>query len=310
MAKIDFRNKINWRRRFRSPPRVETERDILRIFESDRGRIVNSPAIRRLQQKTQVFPLERNAAVRTRLTHSLEVQQVGRYIAKEVLSRLKEQRLLEEYGLEELTGPFESVVEMACLMHDIGNPPFGHFGEAAINDWFRQRLAPGDALGQPLIDDRCEVQALRLHDGETSLNALRRKVRQDLCSFEGNAQGIRLVHTLMRMNLTWAQVGCILKYTRPAWWSEETPASHSYLMKKPGYYLAEEEYVARLRKELDLAPYNRFPLTWIMELRMTSHIASRISRTRWKNVFLAQTSSISIFTTPGAVMKKARYFRR
>lgn len=51
MAKIDFRNKINWRRRFRSPPRVETERDILRIFESDRGRIVNSPAIRRLQQK-------------------------------------------------------------------------------------------------------------------------------------------------------------------------------------------------------------------------------------------------------------------
>ncbi len=122
MAKIDFRNKINWRRRFRSPPRVETERDILRIFESDRGRIVNSPAIRRLQQKTQVFPLERNAAVRTRLTHSLEVQQVGRYIAKEVLSRLKELRLLEEYGLEELTGPFESVVEMACLMHDIGNP--------------------------------------------------------------------------------------------------------------------------------------------------------------------------------------------
>ncbi|HBY1809317.1 TPA: dNTP triphosphohydrolase, partial [Klebsiella pneumoniae] len=211
MAKIDFRNKINWRRRFRSPPRVETERDILRIFESDRGRIVNSPAIRRLQQKTQVFPLERNAAVRTRLTHSLEVQQVGRYIAKEVLSRLKELRLLEEYGLEELTGPFESVVEMACLMHDIGNPPFGHFGEAAINDWFRQRLAPGDALGQPLTDDRCEVQALRLHDGETSLNALRRKVRQDLCSFEGNAQGIRLVHTLMRMNLTWAQVGCILK---------------------------------------------------------------------------------------------------
>ena len=198
---------------------METERDILRIFESDRGRIVNSPAIRRLQQKTQVFPLERNAAVRTRLTHSLEVQQVGRYIAKEVLSRLKELRLLEEYGLEELTGPFESVVEMA----------------------------------------------LRLHDGETSLNALRRKVRQDLCSFEGNAQGIRLVHTLMRMNLTWAQVGCILKYTRPAWWSEETPASHSYLMKKPGYYLAEEEYVARLRKELDLAPYNRFPLTWIME---------------------------------------------
>ena len=235
------------------------------MFESDRGRIINSPAIRRLQQKTQVFPLERNAAVRTRLTHSLEVQQVGRYIAKEVLSRLKEQKLLECYGLDELSGPFESVVEMACLMHDIGNPPFGHFGEAAINDWFSKRLAPKDAASQPLSQDRCQVGALRLHDGEGVLNELRRKVRQDLCCFEGNAQGIRLVHTLMRMNLTWTQVGCILKYTRPAWWRGETLASHSYLMKKPGYYLAEEEYIARLRKELDLAPYNRFPLTWIME---------------------------------------------
>ncbi|MGN7792555.1 dGTPase [Enterobacter sp. 22452] len=265
MAPIDFRTKINWHRRFRSPQGEKSEHEILRIFESDRGRIINSPAIRRLQQKTQVFPLERNAAVRTRLTHSMEVQQVGRYIAKEILSRLKEQRLLETYGLDELTGPFESIVEMACLMHDIGNPPFGHFGEAAINDWFKQRLFPLDAKSQPLSDDRCVVRDLRLREGEESLNDLRRKVRQDLCHFEGNAQGIRLVHSLMRMNLTWAQVGCILKYTRPAWWMGETPATHSYLMKKPGYYLSEEAYIERLRKELSLTSKGRFPLTWIME---------------------------------------------
>ncbi|HBB8322478.1 TPA: dGTPase, partial [Escherichia coli] len=265
MAQIDFRKKINWHRRYRSPQGVKTEHEILRIFESDRGRIINSPAIRRLQQKTQVFPLERNAAVRTRLTHSMEVQQVGRYIAKEILSRLKELKLLEAYGLDELTGPFESIVEMSCLMHDIGNPPFGHFGEAAINDWFRQRLHPEDAESQPLTDDRCSVAALRLRDGEEPLNELRRKIRQDLCHFEGNAQGIRLVHTLMRMNLTWAQVGGILKYTRPAWWRGETPETHHYLMKKPGYYLSEEAYIARLRKELNLALYSRFPLTWIME---------------------------------------------
>lgn len=203
--------------------------------------------------------------MRTRLTHSMEVQQVGRYIAKEILSRLKELKLLEAYGLDELTGPFESIVEMSCLMHDIGNPPFGHFGEAAINDWFRQRLYPEDAESQPLTDDRCSVAALRLRDGEEPLNALRRKIRQDLCHFEGNAQGIRLVHTLMRMNLTWAQVGGILKYTRPAWWRGETPETHHYLMKKPGYYLSEEAYIARLRKELNLALYSRFPLTWIME---------------------------------------------
>lgn len=265
MATIDFRTKINWRRRYRSPQGTATEHEILRIFESDRGRIINSPAIRRLQQKTQVFPLERNAAVRTRLTHSMEVQQVGRYIAKEVLSRLKQRNLLEAYGLDELTGPFESIVEMACLMHDIGNPPFGHFGEAAINDWFRKLLWPADAASQPFSDDRCSVDALKLREGENALNDLRRRVRQDLCEFEGNAQGIRLVHTLMRMNLTWAQVGCILKYTRPAWWRGAPPESHSYLMKKPGYYFAEEAYIARLRKELDLGPYSRFPLTWIME---------------------------------------------
>ena len=265
MSPIDFRTKINWHRRFRSPQGEKSEHEILRIFESDRGRIINSPAIRRLQQKTQVFPLERNAAVRTRLTHSMEVQQVGRYIAKEILSRLKELRLLETYGLDELTGPFESIVEMACLMHDIGNPPFGHFGEAAINDWFKQRLHPLDAVSQLLSDDRCIVWDLRLREGEEGLNDLRRKVRQDLCHFEGNAQGIRLVHSLMRMNLTWAQVGCILKYTRPAWWTGETPASHSYLMKKPGYYLSEEAYIERLRKELSLTPNGRFPLTWIME---------------------------------------------
>ncbi len=88
MATIDFRNKINLHPPLYAVAQGRSRRRILyypRIFESDRGRIINSPAIRRLQQKTQVFPLERNAAVRTRLTHSLEVQQVGRYIAKEIL---------------------------------------------------------------------------------------------------------------------------------------------------------------------------------------------------------------------------------
>lgn len=261
---IDFRKKINWRRRYGLPSPVSGEYNILRIFESDRGRIVNSPAIRRLQQKTQVFPLERNAAVRTRLTHSLEVQQVGRYIAKEILDRIKQKNLLAHYGLTELCAPFESIVEMACLMHDIGNPPFGHFGEAAINDWFEQWLFASDICGKA-PQDRCQVAALRLRDGETDLNNLRAKVRQDLCHFEGNAQGIRLVNSLLHMNLTWAQVGCILKYTRPAWYQGDVPQSHSYLMKKPGYYLSEANYIDELRQELMLSEYSRFPLTWIME---------------------------------------------
>lgn len=87
-------------------------------------------------------------------------------------------------------------------MHGIGNPPFGHFGEAAINDWFRQRLAPGDALGQPLTDDR--AAKCRPYAYMTERHRLMRCAVKcaGICNFEGNAQGIRLVLTLMRMNLT------------------------------------------------------------------------------------------------------------
>ena len=121
---------------------LETNVDPAGIFESDRGRIINSPAIRRLQQP-RFFHWSAMPPCARVLPTQMEVQQVGRYIAKEILSRLKELKLLEAYGLDELTGPFESIVEMSCLMHDIGNPPFGHFGEAAMNDWFRQQFAPG-----------------------------------------------------------------------------------------------------------------------------------------------------------------------
>ena len=107
------------------------------------------------------------------------------------------------------------------------------------------------------------------------------------------------------MNLTWTQVGCILKYTRPAWWRGETLASHSYLMKKPGYYLAEEEYIARLRKELDLAPYNRFPLTWIMEAADDiSYCVADLEDAVRKRIFSAGAIVSASLLTRGALMKK------
>lgn len=240
--------------------------EIARRFESDRGRIINSAAIRRLQQKTQVFPLERNAAVRSRLTHSMEVQQVGRHIAKEVIHHLKKTGRITELGLELYLDSFESIVEMACLMHDIGNPPFGHFGESAINDWFSRRLGV-IAEGQGFLDDelQCQVVVLRRNAADTDLNILRGKVRIDLCNFEGNAQAIRLIHTLLRLNLTYAQIACVFKYTRPAYWTGEKPKQYSYLMKKPGYYWAEESFIHTLQRKVNIKEYHRFPLTYIME---------------------------------------------
>ncbi len=167
--------------------------DIVYQLESDRGRIVNSAAVRRLQQKTQVFPLERNAAARSRLTHSLEVQQTGRFIVRTLFRQLGPRAA--EVGLDGLEGALESLVEMACLMHDVGNPPFGHFGEYAINDWFERNL---DALFER-----------RIPPGQGD-GLLQQRMLTDLKHFEGNAQAIRLVVKLLRLNLTYTQTAGLL----------------------------------------------------------------------------------------------------
>lgn len=266
--RIDFASKLSYQRPFRSAEDallLHDAYDIGRQFESDRGRIINSAAIRRLQQKTQVFPLERNAAVRSRLTHSMEVQQVGRHIAREILHYLARTERITALGLRDYTDAFESCVEMACLMHDMGNPPFGHFGEAAIKAWFGRVLGVSSDGYNRLDEAACQVDFLRCDGRDAELDTLRARLRIDLSNFEGNAQSIRLIHTLLKLNLTYAQTACVLKYTRPAYWQGPPPVGFDYLMKKPGYYWAEEAFVDQLRQQVDLLPYHRFPLTYIME---------------------------------------------
>ncbi|MFA7027285.1 MAG: dGTPase [Sulfurovum sp.] len=231
--------------------------DIDECTESNRGRIINSPAVRRLQQKTQVFPLEINAAVRSRLTHSLEVQQNARYLARTIIKDLKEKKKLKKYGLEGLEHAFVSTAEMASLMHDIGNPPFGHFGELAINDWMT-------AKGIKCLNTSLNIQDDSLLPKDMQI--LKDKLERDICNFEGNAQAIRMVHTLQGLNLTYSQIASILKYGRAAY--EEKPSKNdaqSYLKKKPGYYFSEEEFVKELHSELNMEDGCRFPLTYIME---------------------------------------------
>lgn len=245
---MDLRRLVN-RMRADRPYSRNTSNWII-AAESDRGRIINSAAVRRLQQKTQVFPLERNAAVRSRLTHSLEVQQNGRYIVREIGERLKRKghfKTLEASGTSphELFRVIESCVEMACIMHDIGNPPFGHFGEAAISSWFATH-------NESLFNGFDEPEAVA--------------IKNELQSFEGNAQAIRLIHSLMSLNLTYTQVAAVLKYTRLA--SDPKPSKDqplSYLGKKPGYYLAEQSLIDDLYKKLDLKPGHRHFLSYIME---------------------------------------------
>ncbi len=244
---IDFRVKIRPHRMY-SGASQDTERRDLAVFESDRGRIINSAAIRRLQQKTQVFPLERNAAVRSRLTHSMEVQQVGRFISQTIFKNLsKEQQ--EAYGLIGLERQFESLVEMSCLMHDVGNPSFGHFGEAAINQWFDERIT-----------------TLFQRDDITDRDANLTGVKTDLCHFEGNAQALRIVHSLQTLNLTYSQLSGILKYTRRGDQAKPTENDDKhYLQKKVGFYLSEAPIVETINDTLNTRNHHRSPFAYVME---------------------------------------------
>lgn len=244
-ARIDFRRLFTTQRPIASSGEVGHEW----AYESDRGRIINSAAVRRLQQKTQVFPLERNAAVRSRLTHSLEVQQTGRFITRQIFKILGSDA--EQYGLTGLERAMESLVEMACLMHDIGNPPFGHFGEAAISDWFADFLPSVKLLANQKTPQR---------------KAFCAAIQTELGQFEGNAQGIRLIASLQKLNLTYTQAACVLKYTRLATQPKPNRADPcSYLQKKPGYFLTEATYVAALQQALALQPGHRFALAYVME---------------------------------------------
>ena len=251
MQAVDFKRRLSNLRPNDVSTACQTSLDLERLreqLESDRGRIINSAGIRRLQQKTQVFPLERNAAVRSRLTHSLEVQQNGRFIVR-TLFRLLGDRAYQ-YGLEDTQDIFETLVEMACLSHDVGNPPFGHFGEQVICQWFSEQLP---AL---FADDGCM----------TASAPLAQQMLQDLQHFEGNAQAIRLVVHLQRLNLTYCQSAGLLKYVRAAYApAPEKGRADSYRAKKPGFYLSEERFVQELYQALEMQPGSRHPVAYIME---------------------------------------------
>lgn len=236
---FDFSKKITSDREFNSKSRAPEY--LMFDYESDRGRIINSAAVRRLQQKTQVFPLERNAAVRSRLTHSLEVQQTGRFIVQTIFKELKNSNRLASSGLSDYERPLETLVEMSCLMHDIGNPPFGHFGEQAINNWFSDK-----------VDSLFSFSDISL--------------KNDICEFEGNAQAIRIIHTLLQLNLTYTQAAGIMKYTRKGTMPRPT-SDHplSYIQKKVGFYKSEEQYIEQLCKKLNIAEGHRHPISYIME---------------------------------------------
>ena len=223
--------------------------DLRSEFEKDYHRIIGSASFRRLQDKTQVFPLDKSDFIRTRLTHSLEVSSLGKSLGQNIGENILKFRRNSGF-VPRMKEDISHILECAGLIHDIGNPPFGHFGEVAIREWFARNLPKLSFRGQAVED------------------MLSEQMKQDFYHFEGNAQALRLVtklHYLVDehgMNLTYALLNTIIKYPVPS--TGIRGDSGNIKDKKMGYYLADEAVFRRVT-EATGAGNNRHPLTYILE---------------------------------------------
>lgn len=223
--------------------------DLRSEFEKDYHRIIGSASFRRLQDKTQVFPLDKSDFIRTRLTHSLEVSSIAKSLGQNIGENIivyKKDASFTPRMKEDIC----SILQCAGLIHDIGNPPFGHFGELAIQEWFQEHLPQMDYHGQ-MID-----------------KVLTPQMREDLYHFEGNAQALRLVSKLhflvdeQGMNLTYALLNTIVKY--PVASTEINGKSGDIKDKKMGYYFADADIFEDIERETGTNGH-RHPLTFILE---------------------------------------------
>lgn len=213
---------------------------VIEEFYSDKSRIIYSSSFRRLQQKAQVFSLEPNASVRTRLTHSLEVSDLGRTLANKIAYKLHENKKLSYRNIL----PLVAIVENACLLHDIGNPPFGHFGEAAIKEWAKNILE--------YIPKNLEHIPKNLKKNKN--NELLEELITDFKEFDGNPQGLRIITKLHpdfdqhSLNLTYSTLLSMIKYPR----TPITNGTDEGKFKKAGYFHTEKNIVEEMYEKLEL----------------------------------------------------------
>ena len=231
--------------------RLRKEQDETRLgFEVDYDRVIFSSEFRSLQDKTQVIPLSQTDFVHTRLTHSLEVSVVGRSLGRKVGLRLLEKypHLQSIHGYQ--ANDFGAIVAAAALAHDIGNPPFGHSGEKAIGEFFKNG------------------------NGKQFRTLLTEKEYQDLCDFEGNANGFKILTESRQgreggLRLSYATLGAFMKYPKES--LPKKPTSH-IADKKYGFFQSEKDAFLEIADELGLLKrsqtdisFSRHPLTFLVE---------------------------------------------
>lgn len=211
-------------------------------FQRDYDRLIFSSPFRRLQNKTQVFPLPGSIFVHNRLTHSLEVSSVGRSMGNEVALRLH-----EKYNGEKWVHKLDSlrdIVSAACLCHDLGNPPFGHSGEKTISTYFSEGR------------------------GQEMRNSVTERQWSDFINFEGNANSFRLLTHQFQgrrnggMAMTYSALASIVKYPYTS--------IHAGNKGKFGFFSSEEDIFRKVATQLGIPEYEpgkfaRHPLVYITE---------------------------------------------
>lgn len=224
-------------------------RDLRTEYEKDYQRIIGSASFRRLQDKTQVFPLDKSDFIRTRLTHSLEVSSFAKSLAQNIGKNIIASGKDPSFTWR-TADDMCNVLQCAGLIHDIGNPPFGHFGETAIRQWFQDNL--------PKLE----------FNGEKVETLLTEQMRQDFYQFEGNAQALRLISKLhffsdeYGMNLTYALMSTILKY--PVSSLKADPDNEDLKYKKMGYFYADKDVFHEIQEATGTNGC-RNPMTFILE---------------------------------------------
>ncbi|MDB4180080.1 deoxyguanosinetriphosphate triphosphohydrolase [Flavobacteriaceae bacterium] len=244
---MDWEQLLSLKRQGDQTKRIRKEQDENRLgFEVDYDRIIFSSEFRSLQDKTQVIPLSDSDFVHTRLTHSLEVSVVGRSLGRKVGSKilLKYPHLKEIHGYQ--SNDFGAIVASASLAHDIGNPPFGHSGEKSIGQYFKKG------------------------NGSKFSNDLTNKEYQDLCDYEGNANGFKIL-TQSRtgreggLRLSYATLGAFVKYPKE---SLPIKPTNNVSDKKFGVFQSEVSVFDDVFNELGLIDNNikfRHPLAFLVE---------------------------------------------
>jgi dGTPase len=212
-------------------------------FEQDFDRIIFSHPFRRLQDKTQVHPLPEQDFVHTRLTHSLEVSSVARSLGRKAGETIVQRH--KDLSANFTMFDFGAVTAAAALAHDLGNPPFGHAGEAALSDFFNESAA-GNSIREKVSDAEWK----------------------DLTRFEGNAQGFRLLNSYaFGSRLTYATLGAFTKYPCS---SSITGEKGRKSQKKFGFFQTERHIFSDIAGNLGIPPqwedvWRRHPLAFLVE---------------------------------------------